>query len=73
MKLKPEDFRMELVKSHNSNLSRQVQEGTLLSYSLAKCDQELREGLQKPRQVLNSRLEFHQPGLIVPRATGILY
>ena len=66
-------FKMELLKGSRTVLDRQVQEGTLISFDLAKHYQEVREGVQKPRQVLNSRREFYQPGLIVSRATGILY
>ena len=71
--LGPKDFTMELEASHRSNLGRQIHEGTLLASQIALRDQETREGLNKPRKLLNSRTEFFQPGLIKPRPMKILY
>ena len=64
---------MEIVKGHGSNLSRQIHEGLLISSQLGLRDQEIKKGMYQPRQILNSRTEFNQPGLITPRAAKILY
>ena len=67
------DFHMDVVQGHKSNISRQIQEGQLISHQLKLRDQEMRLGLGQPRQIMNSKLEFHQPGLIIPRVSKILY
>ena len=68
-----EDFHMEVIESHRSNLSRQIHEGQLISHQLGLRDKEMRQGLGQPRMILNSKKEFNQPGLIAPRITKILY
>ena len=66
--LSHKDFSMEIMKCHGSNLSRQIHEGLLISSQLGLHDQEIRKGVSQPRQILNSRTEFNQPGLNRPRA-----
>ena len=68
-----DDFHMEVIESHRSNLSRQIHEGQLISHQLGLRDKEMRQGLGQPRMILNSKKEFNQPGLIAPRVTKILY
>ena len=71
--LHPKDFVMSVVQSHRSNLSRQVQEGTIISGQLAARDRERKLKIEQPRQILNSKTEFNQPGTVQPRASKILY
>ena len=71
--LQPKDFQMTVIRKHPTNLSRQVEEGTLISAQLLHRDMERKQGKANPRRILNSRTEWNQPGLVKPRAAKIMY
>ena len=64
---------MKVIRGHPSNISRQVHEGILISHQLNLRDKEVRMGLGQHREVLNSRTEFFQPGLVAPRVSKNFY
>ena len=72
----PDQFKMEKLKQHSGCLERQSAEGIFIANELRERKRRKRmvgDENPKPLMILNSKKEFHQPGMISLKPTVIQY
>ena len=69
----PSQFTMKKIGQHRGCLERQSTEGALIGAELRERDIRMKSKEGKPMMILNSKKEFHQPGLISLKPSSIKY
>ena len=70
LELAPNAFKMDLTGRHSTCLSRQSSEGIEIANKIRERDK-FRD--KKKIIIMNSKRQFHQPGLLVPKISHIEY
>ena len=68
-----DDFKMKVTGQFRSCFHRQVSEGCQISEQLELRDVASKHSNMRKRFVLNSKNQFHQPGLIRPKPSRLQY
>ena len=73
-KMQPNDFKMEVTGKYSTSLARQISESLQIADKIKLRDRLRREKSHNTVMVLNSKNEFHQPGIIrLTPSTSINY